>query len=117
MASCRCTDSCAGSSTTADWPMDTTGNPLDPDPVARHAALTELRAAGSVVPIAGLDGVMAAVRFDSVGGGLRRVEEFGGSAAQDGLPEPDTNIAGIREPRHGQLRRIINSVVAFHKSQ
>jgi cytochrome P450 len=97
--------------------MDTTANPLDPDPVARHAALRELRATGSVVPIAGLDGVVAAVRFDSVGAGLRRVEEFGGSAAQDGLPEADTNIAGIREPRHGQLRRIINSVVAFHKSQ
>jgi len=94
-----------------------TGNPLDPDPVRRHAVMQSLRAEGSVVPFAGLDGVVAAVRFDSVGDGLRRVEEFGGSAAQDGLPEADTNIAGIPEPRHGQIRRIINSVVAFHKSQ
>jgi cytochrome P450 len=93
------------------------GNPLDPDPARRHAAMRSLRAEGSVVPFAGLDGVVAAVRFDSVGAGLRRVEEFGGSAAQDGLPEAETNIAGIPEPRHGQIRRIINSVVAFHKTQ
>ena len=26
-------------------------------------------------------------------------------------------IAGMLEPRHGQVRRIINAVVAFHKSQ
>jgi len=93
------------------------GNPLDPDPIARHATMQALRSKASVVPIAGLDGVVAAVRYDSVDAGLRRVEEFGGSAAQDGLSEADTNIAGIPEPRHGQIRRIINSVVAFHKSQ
>jgi cytochrome P450 len=94
-----------------------TGSPLDPDPTRRHAALQELRNAASVVPMPGLEGVYAAVRFDSVGAGLRCVDDFGGSAAQDGLPEADTNIAGIPEPRHGQIRRIINSVVAFHKSQ
>jgi cytochrome P450 len=93
------------------------GNPLDPDPERRHAVMQSLRATASVVPFPGVDGVVAAVRYDSVGAGLRRVEEFGGSAAQDGLPEADTNIAGIPEPRHGQIRRIINSVVAFHKSQ
>ena len=75
--------------------MVMTGNPLDPDPDRRHAAMRSLRAEGSVVPFAGLDGVVAAVRYDSVGAGLRRVEEFGGSAAQDGLPEADTNIAGM----------------------
>jgi cytochrome P450 len=92
-------------------------HPLDPDPDQRHAALTALRADAPVVPIAGLDGVVAAVRYEAVGAGLRRVDDFGGSAAQDGLPEVDTNIAGIPEPRHGQIRRIINSVVAFHRSQ
>jgi cytochrome P450 len=92
-------------------------NPLDPDPVRRHAAMRELRAEGAVVPLAGLDGVRAAVQYVAVEAGLRKVEDFGGSAAQDGLPEADQNIAAILEPRHGQIRRIINSVVAFHKSQ
>jgi cytochrome P450 len=49
--------------------------------------------------------------------GLRSVSEFGGSAGQYGLPEEDTSVAGLPEPRHGWVRRIINSVVAFHKSQ
>jgi cytochrome P450 len=93
------------------------GHPLDPDPEQRHAALTALRAEAPVVPIAGLEGVVAAVRYEAVSAGLRRVDDFGGSAAQDGLPEVDTNIAGIPEPRHGQIRRVINSVVAFHRSQ
>ena len=92
-------------------------NPLDPDPARRHAAMRELRAVGAVVPLAGVDGVRAAVRYVAVEAGLRKVEDFGGSAAQDGLPEADQNIAAILEPRHGQIRRIINSVVAFHKSQ
>lgn len=92
-------------------------NPLDPDPVRRHDAMRELRARGAVVPFPGLDGVLAAVRYHAVDAGLRGVDDFGGSAAQEGLPESDTNIAAIPEPRHGQIRRIINSVVAFHKSQ
>src|SRR4029078_1809113 len=37
--------------------------------------------------------------------------------SEDCLAEAATTTAGIREPRHGQIRRIINSVVAFHKSQ
>jgi cytochrome P450 len=94
-----------------------TASPLDPDPIRRHDAMRALRAEGAVVPFAGLDGVRAAVRYESVEAGLRKVEEFGGSAAQDDLPEADKNLAAIREPRHGQIRRIINTVVAFHKSQ
>lgn len=69
------------------------------------------------MPLPGVDGVLAAVRYGAVSAGLSRVEAFGGSAGQDGVPEEDTFIAGIDEPRHGKIRRIINSVVAFHKSQ
>ncbi len=69
------------------------------------------------MPLPGVDGVVAAVRYDAVSTGLSSVEAFGGSAGQDGLPEEDVFIAAINEPRHGKIRRIINSVVAFHKSQ
>jgi cytochrome P450 len=86
------------------------------DPDVRMAALRALRDA---CPVAALsqDGPFVAVGHEAVASAFRRVEDFGGSAAQDGLPEDDKNIAGILEPRHAQIRRIINSVVAFHKSQ
>ena len=58
-----------------------------------------------------------AVDHNTVQTGLRSVTDFGGSAGQYGLPEEDTSVAGLPEPRHGWVRRIINSVVAFHKSQ
>jgi cytochrome P450 len=94
-----------------------TSSPLDPDPDARVAAYRELRQQGSVVPFPGADGVFAAVSYDTVDAGLRTVENFSGSAGQDGVPEVDRNIAALEEPRHGMVRRIMNSVVAFHKSQ
>jgi cytochrome P450 len=92
-------------------------SPLDPDPERRAAAMRTLRAEGGIVPMPGVDGVLAAVRYDAVSTGLGSVNAFGGSAGQDGIPEEDVFIAAIDEPRHGKIRRIINSVVAFHKSQ
>ena len=65
----------------------------------------------------GLEGALAAVSYEAVDNGLRSVENFGGSAGQDDVPEVDKNIAAMVEPRHGKVRRIMNSVVAFHKSQ
>lgn len=92
-------------------------NPLDSDLQRRIDAYRALRAHGEVVPFPGVDGVLAAVSYAAVGDGLRDVEHFGGSAGQDDLPDVDKNIAAMVEPRHGKVRRIINSVVAFHKSQ
>ena len=87
-----------------------------PDPDVRMEALTAL---GDRCPVAALgdDGPFVALSHGAVASAFKRVEDFGGSAAQDGLPEEETSIAGILEPRHAQIRRIINSVVAFHKSQ
>lgn len=65
----------------------------------------------------GDQGPYLALSFDAVAAGLRRIEDFGGSAGQSGLPEERKTIAGILEPRHGQIRRVFNNVVAFHKSQ
>jgi cytochrome P450 len=91
--------------------------PLDPDLERRASAYRALRAEGPVVPFPGVDGVLAAVSYEAVDVGLRSVDHFGGSAGQDDIPDIDKNIAGMVEPRHGKVRRIFNSVVAFHKSQ
>lgn len=91
--------------------------PFDSDIDRRAAAYRRLRADGAVVPMPGLEGALAAVSYDAVNAGLAAVDDFGGSAGQDDVPDIDRNIAAMVEPRHGKVRRIINSVVAFHRSQ
>lgn len=89
---------------------------LAPDPELRYAAFAELRAQCPVHAMPAGMGHMA-VSYPAVATGLRSIESFGGSAAQDGLPEEDTTVAGILEPRHLQIRRIVNKVVSVHASQ
>jgi cytochrome P450 len=91
--------------------------PFDSDIDRRAAAYRRMRAEGPVVPMPGLEGALAAVSYDAVYDGLATVEDFGGSAGQDDVADVDKNIAAMVEPRHGKVRRIMNSVVAFHKSQ
>jgi cytochrome P450 len=91
--------------------------PFDSDLHRRADAYRRLRTQGPVVPMPGLEGALAAVSYEAVDTGLRSVEDFGGSAGQDDIPEVDKNIAAMVEPQHGKVRRIMNSVVAFHKSQ
>src|SRR5471030_611043 len=94
---------------------DRPASPLDPDPARRFPALVAMRDRCPVHELA--PGRFMAVSHDSVATGLRSIESFGGGAGQQGLPEEETMISAIVEPRHGAVRRIINSVVAFHKSQ
>jgi cytochrome P450 len=100
----------------APAPIDS-ATPLASDLERRASAYRALRSEGPVVPFPGLDGVLAAVSYEAVDAGLSSVEHFGGSAGQDDIPDVDKNIAGMLEPLHGKVRRIMNSVVAFHKSQ
>ncbi len=95
--------------------MATNLGPLDPDPSVRYAAFDHMRAVCPVHELGG--GRFMALSHHSVATGLRSIDKFGGSAGQAGLPEDDTTIAGILEPRHGQIRRILNAVVALHRSQ
>jgi cytochrome P450 len=98
-------------------PDEAQPTPFDSDIDRRAEAYRRLRAEGPVVPMPGLEGALAAVSFEAVFKGLATVDDFGGSAGQDDIPEVDKNIAAMVEPRHGKVRRIMNSVVAFHKSQ
>jgi cytochrome P450 len=93
-----------------------TANPFDPHPEKRMAALAALRSACPVAAL-GENGPFLALAHAPVADGFKRVDEFGGSAGQQGLDDDEKTIAGMLEPRHGQVRRIINAVVAFHKSQ
>jgi cytochrome P450 len=90
---------------------------LDADPDVRMAALARMRSRCPVVPPATDHSPWVAVSHDAVGTVLREVDTFGGSVGSKGLDEEDMAIAAILEPRHGQIRRVINTVVAFHRSQ
>jgi len=79
----------------------------------RYEAMAAIRASGGVVEtpaghyIATAAGVLA---------GLRDVEKFVGSFQDTSmLPEDEVPISAIPEPRHGRVRRVINSVVAPHR--
>ena len=91
--------------------------PLDVDPERRAEAFRALRGEGGLVPFPGLSGIVAAVTYEAVDAGLRSVNNFVGSAGSDGIPNEDRMISGMEEPLHGKVRRIINSVVAIHRSQ
>jgi cytochrome P450 len=90
---------------------------LDADPAVRMPALAALRQQCPIAPPVADGRPWTAVSHEAVETVFREIYTFGGSAGSTGLDEDDTSIAGILEPRHAQIRRIINAVVAFHKSQ
>jgi cytochrome P450 len=97
--------------------MESSGRPgFDPYAQAgdeRYDVMAAVRAGPKLVPtpsgwyVATADGVMT---------GLREVENFVGSFTDTAsLPEDLIPISAIPEPRHGRIRRVINSVVASHR--
>ncbi len=92
--------------------------PFDSDLERRAAAYRRLRAEGRGRPHARASRARSRqchTRPSTTAS--RTVDDFGGSAGQDDVPDVDKNIAAMVEPRHGKVRRIMNSVVAFHRSQ
>ena len=89
-------------------------DPFAPMPAAeRHAALAELR---RTAPLAQLTtGFWLASDMASVLAGLKAVDHFAGSFGATGTgPEDDQVMAAIPEPRHGKIRKIFNSALAYH---
>ena len=93
--------------------MTGTFDPYAPQADDRYEAMAALRSGDKVVPtpagwyVATAAGVLT---------GLREVEKFVGSFADTAsLPEDLVPISAIPEPRHGRIRRVINSVVATHR--
>jgi cytochrome P450 len=89
-------------------------DPFSPMPTAeRYAALADLRRTAPLARIAA--GPWLAADMASVLSGLKAVEHFAGSFGTTGTgPEDDQVMAAIPEPRHGKIRKIFNSALAYH---
>ena len=80
----------------------------------RYQAMAAIRADGGIVEtpsghyIATVEGVLT---------GLKGVEHFVGSFQDvSGLPEDQVPLPAVPEPRHGKIRRVVNTVVAPHRT-
>jgi len=89
-------------------------DPFAPMPAeARYAALARLRRQAPLARIAA--GPWLAASMSCVLAGLRAVEHFAGSFGATGTgPEDDQVMAAIPEPRHGKIRKVFNSALAYH---
>jgi cytochrome P450 len=76
--------------------------------------MAAVRAAGGVVPT---DAGYYIATAAGVEQGLKNVDKFVGSFMDvSALPESDIVLAAIPEPRHGVIRRVVNTVVAGHRT-
>ncbi len=89
-------------------------DPYAPSSDERYAAMARLRSTGDVVETPAGYYIATAAGVEA---GLRAVEHFVGSFIDtSALPEDDIPISAIPEPRHGPIRRVINTVVAGHRT-
>src|SRR4249920_1894267 len=89
-------------------------NPYAPSSDERYDAMAAVRSAGGVVPT---DAGYYIATAAGVEQGLRNVDKFVGSFMDvSQLPESDIVLAAIPEPRHGVIRRVVNTVVAGHRT-
>ena len=89
-------------------------DPYAPNSQDRYDAMAQARADGGVVDTSAGYYLATAAAVEA---GLRNVDRFVGSFIDtSGLAEEDTPISAIPEPRHGPIRRIINTVVAGHRT-
>ena len=89
-------------------------DPYAPSSDDRYEAMAQIRAGAGVADTAA--GVYLATAA-GVEAGLKAVDKFVGSFIDtSGLPEEDIPISAIPEPRHGPIRRVINTVVAAHRT-
>jgi len=92
-----------------------TFDPYAPSSDARYEAMRAARArdGGVVATPAGWYVATAAGVLE----GLRDVERFVGSFMDtSALPPDEVMISAVPEPRHGRIRRVINTVVAAHRT-
>src|SRR5262245_20183552 len=89
-------------------------DPYAPSSAERYEAMAQVRRSGGIVETpAGYYVATAA----GVSAGLHDVDKFVGSFIDtSALDEDEVMISAIPEPRHGRIRRVINSVVAAHRT-
>jgi len=95
---------------------DTEFNPFNPtDLESRYAAMQRMRQTCPVTPLE--EGRWYAASYAGVLTGLKNVDKFVGSFIDTSkLPEDEVMISAIPEPRHGKIRRVINGVMAPHRT-
>ncbi len=95
--------------------MTVYGDPLDTSSGIPYDVFTRLRAEAPVSRTAA--GVWFFALFDDVMAATKDIESFKSSFRDPGVVVPDEEqlISEIAEPRHGKIRRIVNSAVATHR--
>ena len=97
-------------------PPTTTLDPFNPPPQAtRHELMAEMR---ETCPVASFsEGRWYAATHEGVLQGLKEVDKFVGSFIDTSkLPEDEVPVSAIPEPQHGKIRRVINGVLAPHRT-
>lgn len=92
-----------------------TTDPLDTSAGVPFTALAELRAECPVSHTQ--SGAYFLARYDDVLAATKNIESFQASFREPGVivPPEEQLISEIPEPRHGEIRRIINSAIAQHR--
>ena len=89
-------------------------DPYAPSSDERYEAMADVRRSGGIVETPAGHYVATAA---GVSAGLHDVDKFVGSFMDtSALHDDDVMISAIPEPRHGRIRRVINSVVAAHRT-
>ena len=98
-----------------DTPGSNAFDPLDMRGGVPHVGLARLRAEAPVSRTP--DGVFYLARHDDVLDATRAVDVFRANFREPGVRVPDEEmlISEIPEPRHGRIRKIVNSAVAAHR--
>ncbi len=92
-------------------------DPFAPEKAEEYEHMAELRRECPISNLGEAGEVQYVATFDGVKKVLENCEKFEGSFGTTGdLPEDLTHLAAIVEPRHGQIRRIVNSVIAPHRT-
>ena len=88
-------------------------DPFDSDAEKRYEAFREMRAQAPIHEVPGER--LLFVSRKMVDAGLKAVDSFSGSSGNLGdAPEEDTVMPAIPEPRHGKIRILFNSALAYH---
>jgi cytochrome P450 len=88
-------------------------DPFDADAEKRYAAFREMRARAPIHEISGERLLFVSQKM--VEAALKAVDSFSGSSGNLGdAAEEDTVMSAIPEPRHGKIRKLFNSALAYH---
>jgi cytochrome P450 len=95
--------------------MDRNFDPLDSSQGIPYAGLARLRAESPVYRTPG--GAWYLALQDDLVRGAEEVHTFIANFREPGVVVPDQEqlVSEIPEPRHGQVRKIVNSAIAYHK--